>query len=253
MEFNLELSKIFTPQVIAALIASAVAIWGIRSQRQLSRQKNALDFEAAYKRNKEINEANTLVIRFIGRIRKMDPHNQRNAETFRACIVKSLIDPIPDSASDIEKESIQKTRDAVTTVLNEWERAANAVFSNLYDENYLYRAHAISIIQLYYFLEPFIQERQSVVPRYYINFTRLAKRWTARRCMEDDNQQLTKSLTKTLSQYRNQGIRFKEHKVVETETGAAQKLWEADHQIWLIIHNPSWFKRMLKKFKFIAH
>lgn len=243
MEYLLQIQTYLkeSPQVIAALIASVVAIWGIVSQRQLSRQKNSLDFESSYKRNKEIAEANAKVIEIIQSLRQIK--KATNDAAFVAEVKKILLDDIDSDADGVD--AIKEKRAAVTTVLNEWERAANAVFSNLYDENYLYRAHATSIIQIYTYLRSYIEARQLIVPRYYINFTRLALRWSARRCFEDENQKCTKKLARVLADAQGAGVQFKESKVIESRDGAIALINKAQHDIWLIVNKPGLLRRFL--------
>lgn len=253
MDFLIKLQDFLAvpPQVLAALIASLVAIWGILSQRQLSRQKNSLDFESTYKRNKEISEANNQVIELIQHLRKLRKDN--NQDEADKELKRILIDDISADCKEIDRKYFLEKRQAVTTVINEWERASNAVFSNLYDEDYLYRAHATSIIQIYTYLRLYIELRQEVVPRYYINFSRLALRWSRRRCIEDDTGKCAKKLKTTLKSVNGAGVQFKEHKVVETHDGALEVIAKAEHDIWLIINKPSIYKRILKWFKLIKH
>lgn len=253
MDFLIKLQDLLAvpPQVLAALIASIVAIWGILSQRQLSRQKNSLDFESTYKRNKEISEANNQVIDLIQHLRKHRKETTQDAADQE--LKRILIDDIPLDCNGEDRNYFLAKRLAVTTVINEWERASNAVFSNLYDEDYLYRAHATSIIQIYTYLRLYIDLRQEIVPRYYINFSRLALRWSRRRCIEDDTDKCAKKLKTVLKSVSGAGVQFKEHKVTETHDGALEVIQKAEQNIWLIINKPSWCKRLLKWLRLIKH
>ena len=157
-------------------------------------------------------------------------------------VQRCLLDKLPqnDQASELKK-----LRHAVNTILNEWERAANAVFSNIYDEGYLYRAHGTSIIKLYTYLRNYTESRQKVVPRYYINFSRLAFRWSIRRCIEDEKDSLSKRLNSALGLVQKAGVRFSGHQVTESHSGALTDLKKAQHEIWVVINKPIWIKHKL--------
>lgn len=228
-----------TPQVAAALIASLVAIWGILSQRQLSRQKNSLDFEGAYKRNKEIAESNQKVIDYISKLQELPDQKPDNI----ANIVKvDLLDKVLPTDNEA---SIKALRHSVVLILNEWERAANAVFTGLYDEDYLYRAHGTSIIKMYTYLRAYIKARQDVAPRYYINFTRLALRWSLKRCKEDELDGASKALSQVLSSVQNAAVEFHGHKVTESHPGELKRISKAQNKIWLTVNKPKLLKRFL--------
>ncbi|EMK7468478.1 TPA: DUF4760 domain-containing protein [Escherichia coli] len=165
-------SPTFYPGVAGALIA----VISIRNQRKTSREKNSLDFEAAYKRNKDIVEAWSEVLRIY-----KDRHNF----------------PIADWGK--EEYSQTDGSKALKLIFNEWERCANAVNNGLYDERYLYRVYGSTLIFLDVHFEPYMEECRKRNPRFYRNLKCLALRWRVRRAYEDmDND--TKEYKKLLNE-----------------------------------------------------
>lgn len=153
-----ESSPTFYPGAAGALIA----VISIRNQRKTSREKNSLDFEAAYKRNKDIVDAWSEVLRI-----HKDRHNF----------------PIADWGK--EEYSQTDGAKALKLIFNEWERCANAVNNGLYDERYLYRVYGSTLIFLDVHFEPYMEECRKRNPRFYRNLKCLALRWRVRRAYED--------------------------------------------------------------------
>lgn len=202
-------SPFYQAPVISALIASFVAIWGIRTQRNISRQKNSLDFESAYKRNDELVQHNAILVKFIQDVRNGVIKNRDEI------LVKLASQPNGDVELTEDEEKLAKS---IFTILNEWERTANAMFSGLYDDKYLYRAHGTAIIQIYSSLRKYIEKRQESNPRIFINFTMLSVKWGTRRCKEDNNK-LHSKLRKHLKHISQSGVDFLDHTVQESIDG----------------------------------
>ncbi|OSN04210.1 hypothetical protein AU510_12365 [Lonsdalea britannica] len=161
----------FYPGVAGALIA----FFGIRNQRKTSREKNSLDFEAAYKRSADVRNAWKILLRI-----------EKNRLT------------VPLSHWG-KKESAQSDESiALKIIFNEWERCANAVNNNLYDDNYLYKVYGSTLIFLDIHFEPYMQECRKRNPRFYRNLKCLALKWRVRRSMEGDSVQLTREYKKKL-------------------------------------------------------
>lgn len=223
-----------------ALIAAIVAVWGIKTQRSISRQKNSLDFESVYKRNTEIAAHNSIIISLINAIKENKLANHVD-------YLKNLAE---QNYVGMDDEQVQEGKNrclSIVTILNEWERTANAMFSNLYDEDYLYRAHGTAIIQIYSGLQPFIEARQSKNPRIFINFTVLAIRWGARRCLED-KEDVSKKLKRQLNNIKQCEVKFVEHAVHEDVHGHLPNLKKAGLEILKII-KPSRLRKCITAIK----
>lgn len=156
------LEKIYTehPTAIVGSLALFVASIGILKQRQTSKEKNSLDFEASYKNNKDIRDAWDILRTAL---------KQPEGELLKAA-----------------KNKDNEYRKSIILILNEWERAANAIYHGLYDEEFLYRAYGSIVIKLFIDTLPFIAHFQLKNPRVFISFTKLAVRWQLKRSDEND-------------------------------------------------------------------
>lgn len=151
-------SPTFFPGVIGALIA----FFSIRAQRRTSREKNSLDFEAAYKRNEAVVKAWSDVLSI---------HKNRMK--------------IPVEHWGKEEHSQEDSAKSLKLIFNEWERCANAVNNGLYDELYLYRVYGSTLIFLDVNFEPYMAQCRIKNPRFYRNLKILALKWHIRRASED--------------------------------------------------------------------
>jgi len=149
------------------MVAITAAYVTIRTNRQLAREKNALDFEQKYKENPKITE-----------------HMRLLGSTFK---IKNSLEIKEMSSKKYEEcsEEEKKFWEASAYVLNEWERAANAVNHDIYDEHLLYKAYGTSVLKLYMNLSEYIAARQKDSVRYYINFLMLVAKWQIRRGREN--------------------------------------------------------------------
>jgi len=149
---------------LAAIVAFFVAVTGITKQRQTSQEKNSLDFEANYKDNKDIRDAWILLRVAVAK-----------DSTYLAKLFKER---------DKDNKADEETRSSIILILNEWERAANAIEHGLFNDKFLYQAYGTIVIQLFQDLSPFIKSCQEVNPRIFIKFTRLSIRWQIERGRE---------------------------------------------------------------------
>lgn len=150
------------PTFYVALVAAIVAIGGIFAQRKTSREKNSLDFEAAYKRNEKILEAWATVLKI---------HKNR--------------DNIPVAEYGKSENDHTEESKALKTIFNEWERCANAVNHKVYDDKYLYRVFGSALIFIDINFESYMDECRKTNPRFYRNLKWLALTWRVRRAHED--------------------------------------------------------------------
>lgn len=153
-----------SPTFYPAAIGALIALVSIKKQRQSSREKNSLDFESAYKRNKDIEDAWLSVLSI---------HKNR------------LVYPIEEYGK-IENGHTENAK-SLRTIFNEWERCANAVHSKIYDDQYLYKAHGSTLIFLDVHFGPYIEKCQERNPRIYSNLKMLALQWRVRRAYDDTN------------------------------------------------------------------
>ena len=166
------------PVLFSGCLAASIALWGILTQRKLSREKNSIDFETQISSDKD----------------------------YRAAVRTVLTMQL----GDLEKAMTDKVADnnfvKLTNVFNTWERCARSVHSGLYDENYLYKVFGSTVIDLYNKHMKFIEARQEINPRYYIQFTAMASAWMVRRYEEDKNANLSEKLREALSLKREQDV-----------------------------------------------
>lgn len=151
-----------SPTFYAALLGTIIAILGILAQRKTSREKNSLDFEAAYKRNEKITDAWDVVLR-VYKDRDITPVAHYGAK---------------DQSDTPESKALK-------TIFNEWERCANAVNHKIYDDKYLYRVFGSALIFLDTNFETYMEECRKINPRFYRNMKWLALTWRVRRAHED--------------------------------------------------------------------
>lgn len=149
------------PIALVAALSAAIAVYGVILQRRNSREKNAIDFEKYYKEDKAI---------------------QKAYETYRS-FKQSEEDITQWAAADaLEHQSTREIR----LLLNTWERASNAMMHGVYDEDYLYQAHCMNLINLYEYCHPYIRIKQKRGnPRQYLNLQVIAIKWIQRRRKED--------------------------------------------------------------------
>ena len=157
LNINVTLIAQTHPVTLVMMISLAVIITGILVQRQTAKEKNTLEFEQKYKHNQNLTEKFYYVIEL--------------------CHDKNL--------EQIAQDKTAKEYNAIVEILNEWERTANAIKHDLYDEPMLYQIYGSTVIHLWVRLQPFIQFRQKDNVRLYLNFSALASRWQIRRAKED--------------------------------------------------------------------
>ncbi|GHB11457.1 DUF4760 domain-containing protein [Modicisalibacter luteus] len=140
-------------------LAALLAVFTIRKQRELSREKNSLDFQVTYKHNAEVN----------GCWRKVRNIANDKLEQVRLSQVKN---------------SNEENALALSTICNEWERCANAIKKGVYDEDFLYSVHASTVIGIYTQFHTYIHQRRKINPKFFNNLIWLAKKWSKRRDKE---------------------------------------------------------------------
>ncbi|GEA06420.1 hypothetical protein KUL42_11810 [Alteromonas sp. KUL42] len=142
--------------LLSASLALIAALMNITFTRKTARESNSLDFQKSLQSDVHYNE----------HVRKS------------AAAAKSRKD-----MRELAKVENRFDEDAISIryVLNTWERAANAMRHNLYDELYLFEAHKSMVIAFGIDFREFIDECQKRQPSFYENFSWLALNWTIRR------------------------------------------------------------------------
>jgi hypothetical protein len=170
-------SFIVSHQVLTSgFFAGCIALWGILTQRTISREKNSIDFETQISSNDSYRKAIRLVL--------------------------SLTEDQIKSA--IEGKNSDPNFVTITNTLNTWERCARSVHSNIYDEEYLYKVFGSTVIGLYSAYQPFIVNRQNTNPRYYIQFTAMASDWMHMRYKEEKKKDFSEQISEVLALKREQ-------------------------------------------------
>lgn len=149
----------FYSTILTGLVAALFTTRTIAKQRELSREKNSLDFQTTYKHNNEVAQSWNLIRDVAGNATEL--HRLGSDE---------------GSSEDAAK--------ALSTICNEWERCANAIRNNVYDENFLYNCHGSTVYFIYRDFHPYITERRKKNPKFFNNFVWLAEKWCKRRAQE---------------------------------------------------------------------
>jgi hypothetical protein len=91
---------------------------------------------------------------------------------------------------------------SIRYVLNSWERAANAMRHDLYDELYLFESHKSMVVAFGIDFREFIDECQKRQASFYENFSWLVLKWTIRRdsFQEKERKRKLKKIFLSLSQ-----------------------------------------------------
>ncbi|MEZ8640916.1 DUF4760 domain-containing protein [Vibrio splendidus] len=156
--------------LLAAILAATFAFFTLKHNIRSTRIKNALDFESTYKHNDKV-VTSTIEIKKI--------------------LKNRLIIPVADWG--LEENQLKEEALHLSTVMNEWERCANAIYHKVYDDNFLYGTYGSTVIFLFTHLQPYLKKRQEHNPRVYTKFSWLALNWTIRRSMEN-KEDIEKSL-----------------------------------------------------------
>lgn len=159
--------------LFSSLIAAFFAYQTIRRNRQLARERNSLSFESNVQHSEHVRESFQTVV---------------------ALIRNSVSTPITHWAKS-ENSGTDEAK-AIIFTLNVWEGAANAIYHEIYDDQYLFKVYASIVIRLYTFLLPFIRERQIQNPKAYANLDRLALAWIIRKQNDEMNRDLCNELNR---------------------------------------------------------
>ncbi|OLO05123.1 DUF4760 domain-containing protein [Salinicola socius] len=149
----------FYSTILTGLLAAIFTTRTIAKQRELSREKNSLDFQATYKHNQEVSDS---------------WHKIRE--------VRGNLEELKRLGKD--ECSGEETAKALNVICNEWERCANAIKKNVYDEDFLYNCHGSTVYFIYRDFHPYINERRKKNPKFFNNFVWLAERWCKKRANE---------------------------------------------------------------------
>ena len=208
------------PTAIVGIFALLIAALGIIAQRRTSKEKNSLDFQANYLENQKVQDA-------WGKLRTF----KKNQD--------------PDKYIKLATAKGTKQRKAAILLLNEWERAANAIHHGLFDSNFLYQAHSSTVISLYRDLLPFIEIMQSKNPRYFVGFTKLAVRWQHKRALEFRK---GVELKKSLKHLNRTFFNFNQY--LETHSDSCPKSYNFNRQLKDFEHSRNDFKKKHRKLYF---
>lgn len=160
---NISAGLLTSPTFYPALFGVVIALVSIHTQRRTSREKNSLDFEGSYNKSDTVNDAFEVLVKI-----------NQNRLTTRV-----------DHWGKLENSMTEESK-ALKTIFNEWERCANAIRHNIYDDAYLYKIYGSTVLTLDTRFAPYIKECQHWNERVYKNFKWLALRWRIRRSYEND-------------------------------------------------------------------
>ena len=147
--------------LLSAILAFVAAVTNISYQRRTARESNALSFQQKLLDNKEYMNNSALVSR---------------------AIANRLDFPLKNYAKPEHK--YKEEAKAIRYVLNTWERAANAIKHDIYDDNYLYEAYKSYVIKLHVYFFDYIKVKQNEQNSLYERFVWLATQWRTKRDTE---------------------------------------------------------------------
>ena len=121
---SIKLSKVIHqhPNSIILFVSICAVITGILMQRQTAIEKNTLDFEEKYKHDEDIVENVKLTIKAC----------QKKPEEIE--LIARHKGKVKGQVGENNDAENIKFYQAINSILNEWERAANAIEYNLYDD-----------------------------------------------------------------------------------------------------------------------
>lgn len=155
---------------ITAFVGGVIALITIKKQRQTARENNSLSFEKDYKRCEFVRHAWDKILEKVIKNKLSFP-------------VEKYADPEFARTDDAK---------AIRDILNEWERAANAINHKLYDDKFLYNAFGSTVLFLRSEFTPYIYARQKENSSYYKHFMRMSLRWRVYRDNQEPKDRKTK-------------------------------------------------------------
>lgn len=147
-----------------AVVAGVIALFTIKKQRQTARENNSLSFERDYKRCEYVRSAWDVLFHRVF----------KNRSSF-------AVERYAES-----RFSKSEGNKAIKDILNEWERAANAINHRLYDDRFLYKAFGSTVLFLRKGFYPYIAARRSDNASYYRQFMSMSLRWMIMRSKEKE-------------------------------------------------------------------
>lgn len=142
--------------LLSATLALLAALLNIMFTRKTARESNSLDFQKSLQEDKK----------YLAHIRIAAAAAKSKLEMRELAKVENRFD---------------KNAISIRYVLNIWERAANAMRHDLYDELYLFESHKSMVIAFGIDFRDFIDECQKRQASFYENFSWLVLKWTIRR------------------------------------------------------------------------
>ncbi|MFT5164267.1 MAG: hypothetical protein ACI9FJ_002868, partial [Alteromonadaceae bacterium] len=132
------------------------ALLNVFYQRRTARESNSLTFQQSLSDNEIYNENIPIIMSVI--------KNRKSIHIYAE-----------------PKHTNTKEAQAIRSVLNTWERAANAMRHGVYDELYLYQAHRSMVLHFGVYLRGYIKAKQAERESFLVNFSWLVLKWTIRR------------------------------------------------------------------------
>jgi len=187
------------PTVFVGLLAFFVALWGVSSNRRASRHKNSIDFQTNLSHNEKILEMREIALSIALDEKKRAKHGGR---------------PGYISISDYVSPTLARSKNgiAIMRFLNEWERAANGIFKDVYDEHFLYQVYGTTVLGIYELFYDYISSVQQQNPRAYLQYSKLYCKWRAMRIRQERK---TGQLTKLKLNDKTAAIELKKIKKVQ--------------------------------------
>jgi len=184
-----------TPQAtfITAVVTACIAIVTIAKTRKTAREKNALEFEIFCQTNQEF-MSHWAVVRGIimplfidGEVNEKKQRKalrpyvnlaKFNNEKNKASLTSQPVSNSTALSVSVKSlDDIDKKNTSLLYVLNTWERCANAIRHNIYDEKYIYSAQGTTVILIYNALRPYMESKKKQNPRAFLNIQWLATKW----------------------------------------------------------------------------
>lgn len=164
----------------AILLSAILALYGatitVFYNRRTAREKNSLEFQESLQLNSEYKTNLTKTVKAIKNRFEM-----------------------PLNILATEEHLGSESSRAIQYVLNTWERAANAMHHNIYDEKYLYGTYKSKILYFGVHLREYVKESQNDNPAFFQNYSQLVLLWAIRGDSFEE-QETKKSLRKVFNE-----------------------------------------------------
>ena len=189
--------------LLTAIISISGVSFTIYRGRKTAKEKNSLDFDTYCQTNADCIKNNKIVRSICTSVMEKGKINYslRNKVIGVYC-------SLPGEIAELRKSLSEKTDDrklieniinkkynkeleefeAITSILNMWERCANAIRNGIYNEKIIFDVQCRAAVLIYETFRPYIKSVQTRASskRIFMNYEWLAKKWKLKQCFLKD-------------------------------------------------------------------